>query len=204
MAIIEDIKCQRCDRKYSSVRSRCPYCGARRIGFGKYSKDTDNSKGKMLISVLIMAVLTVAAGIMLFSTPQAVEETPSPEPTPLENINSLEGLFTPPPTVEEIQTPPPPPAVSQIAVHYGGGTMNYDITQKAGTSDNSFHVIVEPPGVDADIKIESSDEEVVTWEWVQGGRLYGFQINAVGTRGENATLTVSCGDLAVKIIVRMS
>ena len=69
MSVVSEIKCARCDRKYSGVRSRCPYCGARRIGRGKYSGEDDNTKGKMLLSILIMAVLVVAVGVLVYTSP---------------------------------------------------------------------------------------------------------------------------------------
>ena len=79
MSIIAEVKCARCDRKYSGVRSRCPYCGARRIGRGKYSEEADDSRGKMLIGILIMAVLVVAAGVLLYECVRrrAEDATPS-------------------------------------------------------------------------------------------------------------------------------
>ena len=70
MGVISQIKCARCDRKYSGVRGRCPYCGARRIGRGKYSEEYESSKGKMLVSILIMLVLVVAVGVLAFSAPR--------------------------------------------------------------------------------------------------------------------------------------
>ena len=112
MSIVSEIKCARCDRKYSGVRSRCPYCGARRIGRGKYSEDSDNSKGKMLISVLVLGVCVIAAGFLLFTTPvdagSDVKDTPNTSQTPVipdesDNV-SLENTNTPPPS--------PPPTVS--------------------------------------------------------------------------------------------
>ena len=107
MSIIPEVKCARCDRSYSGVRSRCPYCGARRIGGGKYSEEGDNSKGKMIIGVLILAVLVVAAGVLLFTTPRSddiddpivemsEDETESPAELPDEGSNtSMQGAGTP-------------------------------------------------------------------------------------------------------------
>lgn len=67
MAVFSEVKCERCDKKYPGIRSRCPFCKARRIGSGKYSEDSENSRGKMLICILILAALTVGAATLLLT-----------------------------------------------------------------------------------------------------------------------------------------
>ena len=76
MSVISEIKCNKCDRMYSGVRSKCPYCGTRRISKGKYAEDGDNSTGKILIAILIMTVFVVATGVLLFTT--EVDDIPDP------------------------------------------------------------------------------------------------------------------------------
>lgn len=206
MALIEDVKCPRCDRKYSGVRSRCPYCGARRIGFGRYSKDSDNAKGKMLISVLILSVLTVAAGIMLFSTDAEVGEEPSPEPEEIDGgIVSLPTIETPTPSPTPEETPtPPPPEVSMVAVkHTDGAALAFgNEFSMAGGTTLDLMAVIDPPGVEAEPIIESSNEDVFTVEWISTGVKNGFRVTAVG-KG-NANLVVSAGDITTTIIVRVT
>lgn len=67
MAIISDIKCGRCDRRYSGFRSRCPYCGARRNKRGKHADESDNAKAKLIIGVLLLVVLISATMVLLFT-----------------------------------------------------------------------------------------------------------------------------------------
>jgi len=200
MAIVNEIKCARCDRKYSGVRSRCPYCGARRIGRGKYSDDSDNAKGKMLISVLIMAVFTVGAAILLFSTPTA-DAGPVEPPSigsPEDDIHSLPPAPdpTPTPTVE------PPPVlveeISSIRVTWGnnqllGGTENqFSLTRQY--PDLGIQARVEPITLDWNIlKVEfiSTDTNVFTVEPVVVGMsgVYGAKLERTGNGGR-ATLRV--------------
>lgn len=74
MSLVSEIKCVKCDRMYSGLRSKCPYCSTRRIDFGKYSEGGNNYRGKVLIAVLIMSVFVVATGVLLFTA--EVEEVP--------------------------------------------------------------------------------------------------------------------------------
>ena len=60
MGLISEVKCGRCDRRYSGLRARCPYCGARRGKRGKHAKDYDNSKGRFIIGLILVVVLIVA------------------------------------------------------------------------------------------------------------------------------------------------
>lgn len=202
MAIIEDVKCPRCDRKYSGVRSRCPYCGARRVGFGKYSKENDdNARGKMMISVLILAVLTVAAGIMLFTTPSdavaTVETTPTPDP--LEDINNLPGMDFNTPTPFATATPTPIPEVTHVEVYWGGSKLSSpnSFTRRISPSVNNggplsnFSVRVEPPGLDLEVTIESSDEDIFYIEQTSEGAPYTFTVYPVSSG--DAQLIASCG-----------
>ncbi len=68
MGIISDVKCGRCDRRYSGFRARCPYCGARRGKRGKHANDSDNSKGKLIIGLLLILVLAVAVVVLVVTS----------------------------------------------------------------------------------------------------------------------------------------
>ena len=208
MAIVNEIKCARCDRKYSGVRSRCPYCGARRIGRGKYSEGSDNAKGKMLISVLIMAVFAVAAAVLLFSTPidaEAVdpEDDPSILTPPENDINSEGGIYP-----EETSTPPPvvpdePEVVelevSSITITYGGSPLQFgnEFSMKVGDR-LELGARIEPPNLDVTPEWSSSDEEVFAAVPVVGG------VAVTGIKAGNATLIVVAGDKTVECTVRVT
>ena len=206
MAIVNEIKCARCDRKYSGVRSRCPYCGARRIGRGKYSEGSDNAKGKMLISVLIMAVFAVAAAILLFSTPidaeaQDTEDDPVIS-TPEDEIDSLDGLYpeeppTPPPVIPE--EPIAELEVSSITITFGGSPLQYgnEFSIKVGQRIE-LGARIEPPSVEVTPEWSSSNEEIFAAVPVVGG------VAVTAIKVGNATLIVEAGDKVVECTVRVT
>jgi len=212
MSIISEVKCARCDRKYSGLRSRCPYCGARRIGRGKYSEEADNSKGKMFIGIMIMSVLVIAVGILIFTSPSAEEpdqgaaqETTSQSPslpdeadnTGVEGTNVVSPSPSPSPSPEE-STESSAPSVSRVTITYAGKT-KHDFTTKVGDR-TVLKVKIEPLGVEDDIVWLSSDRSV--FEVVaSNAEMTQATVTAIG-KG-TATLTVSVGGVEDECIVRV-
>jgi hypothetical protein len=147
----------------------------------------------MIISVLIIAVFAVAAGILLFSTPGDAGPTPSPTETtgiggPDDGTNSLPGLEPPPPPSP---TAEPSPVIelpiTSITVFFGGNVWNRDSFSLNSTDMKtaSFQFTIEPPGFsrgeDFNIQFISNDENFATVEPVtigQEGR-YGFIVTRV-------------------------
>jgi len=207
MAIINEVTCARCDRKYSGVRSRCPYCGARRIGRGKYSEDSDNAKGKMLICVLIIGVFAVASGILLFSTPNEANAGSSDNPAihdPIDDEPDEPSLVvdTPPPQ----ETPEPTPVVQQevlsVQIQYEGRPLRWEnefSLQKGRTLDITAKV--EPVTLEADVTWEGTNEEVFEFTNVPGVanavRVHGIE---VGT----ARIIARAGDKEHVVTVRIT
>ncbi|MBR4743521.1 MAG: hypothetical protein IK082_04935, partial [Oscillospiraceae bacterium] len=67
MAFVSDVKCGKCDRRYSGLRGRCPYCGTRRGKNGKHANQGGNTTGKLIVG-LILILLLIAAVVFLIIT----------------------------------------------------------------------------------------------------------------------------------------
>ena len=214
MSIIAEVKCARCDRKYSGVRSRCPYCGARRIGRGKYSEEAENAKGKMLVGILILSVLVVAV-VVLLATAEKPEDTSlsgyMPEQTehtaeqalPGEEGNtsmpgpSMQPSASPSP-VEETSPEAPTPVVTSVTITYAG-IMKDDFTAKIG-EQVPLKVRIEPAGIEAEAEWISSNTNVFE---VVAKDTAGIEAKVTGKGKGDATLTVKVGDIEAKCIVRV-
>ena len=219
MAIIHEIKCARCDRKYSGVRSRCPFCGARRTGGGKYSDDSHNFNGKMLISVIIMSVFTIAAGILLISTPveadAGVPETPPVVNNPEDDINKQDSLATEtPPPAEETPTPTPvPDKINNIEIETQYGSKTRDITL-SGRERVELKAIIDPESVVTDnmwpIRWETSNQDVFeVTEIPENGLFWKAAVLGRATQNSVANLTVTVGDpenggMEYSIVIRVN
>ena len=212
MSIISEVKCARCDRKYSGVRSRCPYCGARRIGRGKYSEEEDNTKGKMLVGVLIMAVLVVAAGVLLFTTPAQggeeaepsgdIETSSPPSLLPGEDDTTTIEDTGPPPSVSttpppSVSTTPPTPTIETVTIRYSG-SVRTEFTARVGERV-PLSVRIDPLGIEAEIIWASSNRNVFEVVPNIDGTQATVTAIAIGTE----TLTVTVGDVTAECIVRV-
>ena len=219
MGIIGEVKCARCDRKYSGVRSRCPYCGARRIGRGKYTEDSDNSKGKMLIGILILAVLVVAAGVLLLTS-----DKPSPPDVGLNegshspNVSMPDDLDTtkvnsddtvPPPSTatsdgddgDEPSASPETMEIVSLTITYSGRPIpNNDFTAKIGEKV-PLRARIEPVGIDEPVIWTSSNTGVFQ---VVADNVEGTSAMVTGIGVGTATLTISVGGKESTCIVRVN
>jgi len=219
MSVVSEIKCGKCDRMYSGLRSKCPYCATRRISRGKYADDGNNSSGKILIAILIMTVFVVATGVLLFTT--EVEDIP--EETLIEDDDenglddgyiSLESELPVVPIIEEDEEeeeeelPEESLVVRGVRVFNGGnlfgvavtnGPEDRDATIKMG-ENYTLTARVEPMGIDAEITWATSDRGVfeITPQNVDNTEA---SLRAVGTG--TARLEVTADDISWVIIIRV-
>lgn len=204
MAFSAEVKCSRCDKRYSALRGRCPYCGARRSSKGKYAGDPDNMKGRTIIGVLILVALLAAVIALIIIS---VRNDEGAEPTPPAStigIDDSTNTQIPGPSIEPSPTPPeesfvpPPPSVQSVAITYAGATKT-DITEKVGTT-LTFKANILPADIDLVPEWTSSDPSVfeVVPEDTSG---LTAKVTMIG-KG-NATLKLTVGDKTAECIIRV-
>ena len=186
MSLIPEVKCRRCGERFSSLRSRCPNCGTRRVaqssrtpgatpgtvsGTASYERAGANTRWQMIFG-LILVVAVILAVIVMVSTslngtdvsvkpnkPAAVEPTVAPE-APV-----VEPVPTP--------TPTPPPTVEVIQIRYGDDEKD-DITMPPGQI-LTFNAYVSPLTITDKVKwsIDDPDEEyfVITVDPDDGNKI---------------------------------
>ena len=223
MGIISDVKCGRCDRRYSGLRARCPYCGARRGKRGKHANDSDNSKGKLIIGVLLILVLIVAVVILVVTSTSKTAEQPDEKPdesqqhyTGDDDVSSVQG--TPgnlPPETEEpaegeepaADAPQEPvqeepvqeepvqeePKVTAVSILCFGAPTS-DFTVNVGDKVNLSYR-TDPEGLGTDVEWKTSDENVFVI--LQTG-----EFTAIGSG--TATLTLTVDGVTAECIVRVN
>lgn len=213
MGIISDVKCGRCDRRYSGLRARCPYCGARRGKRGKHANDSDNSKGKLIIGVLLILVLMVAVVILVVTSTSKTAEQPDEKPdesqqhyTDDDDVSSVQGTpgNLPPETDEPAEGDEPAadapqepvqeePKVTAVSI-LSFGTPTSDFTVNVGDKVNLSYR-TDPEGLGTDVEWKTSDENVFVI--LQTGEL-----TAIGSG--TATLTLTVDGVTAECIVRVN
>ena len=221
MSIISEIKCAKCDRMYSGIRSKCPYCNARRIGFGKYSEDSANARGKLLIAVLIMSVFVVATGVLLFTTEpedlpdididlsNAGDEPLDGDTSPDDHVSlpSANPVITDPDDdllPPDDPTPVGPIRATSISVRYNNsplisGSEGREFSFSVGDA-LTLTVRIEPLGVEDEIIWSSSDRAIFEVTPTNPEHTE-VTVRAIG-RG-TGRLTVTVGDISETVIVRV-
>lgn len=161
MGLFKEVKCGRCDRRYSSIRGRCPYCGARKNRGGKRAADHGNRQLHFIGGTLFLIVVVVAV-IILVS--KSLKDNNELAPTPTINLDVTDGVdevtATPRPETPDVETPEPTPtptptpAVTAITLNRTDFTLSFigeQWTMKATLS---------PADSTAEIKWSSEDESV--------------------------------------------
>jgi len=106
MGLFGEVKCGRCDRRYSALRGRCPYCGARRRT-GK--NDRGGGRGQLIAGLVILAVIIIAVVVLIFMSLKPDDPTPTPAPTLPAATGPAAVTSSPMPNVTPTPVPTPTP-----------------------------------------------------------------------------------------------
>ena len=170
MSMIPEVKCRRCGETFSSLRSRCPNCGTRRVnqsartpsaspatvrGTASYERATTNTKWQMIFG-LILVVAVILAVIVMVSTSLdgteggKVKATEPPSETSV--VPTVEAPPTPPPT--------PTPTVERVVIRYNQDEKTEFTMQMDEVV--TLNALPYPLNIDSyDIKWSSGDDKVI-------------------------------------------
>ena len=102
-----EVKCRRCGETFSSLRSRCPNCGTRRVtqssrtpsptpgtvkGTAAYERAETNTKWQIIFG-LILVTAVVLAVIVMVTTSLEGADVKQPPPTPTPTVEGLRVMF---------------------------------------------------------------------------------------------------------------
>ncbi len=172
MALFKEVKCGRCDRRYSALRSRCPHCGARKNRDGKASTVENNTRWQVIVGAVVLLAIIAAAVILITtslknrapeptgapkppasSTPSGVNVVDGTDPTP----NALPGEEpTPTPTAPPTPTPTPEPVVNSITLS------SSDFTLFTVGEQYTIKATISPAGTKVNIVWISENPDVAT------------------------------------------
>lgn len=213
MNIIPQVTCRRCGEKFSSLRSRCPSCGTRRVsqsgrtpgttpstvnGTPSYERAVANTKWQMIFG-LILIVAVILAVIVMVSTSLDNEGAAATKAPATSNI-----VETPTAAIQpQVETPTPPPAtptpdVKSVDIYYYTQKKE-EFTMIVG--DEAIPLTAVPYPLTAastdDIVWTVDDESVATVTVTESG----VDVNAVGAGTTN--LRASCFGVEAVCIVRV-
>ena len=201
--IIPQITCRRCQRQYSALRGRCPYCGTRKTkqsqrtvantasvkeGTAANTRAVSNSRWQFVFGVIVL-VAVIATVIALISMSlgdgaSGVRRTPTPTIT----METESPTFTPTPA------PPTPLPVTSINLQYAGNTL----TQFMAFKDQATPIdaVVYPIELAAVVTWSVGDDSIIRIERVKDNT-----VNVTGVGSGKTTLTAECGGVKAEIDV---
>ena len=131
MGMIPEVKCRRCGESFSSMRSRCPNCGTRRVtqssrtpsptpgtvkGTVAYERAETNTKWQLIFGLILVVAVILAVIVMVSTTLNNIDgQTPGRATMPLPTENVM-------PTIDAAPTaePTPTPTIERVAILYLG------------------------------------------------------------------------------------
>ena len=206
MALFKEVKCGRCDRRYSALRSRCPHCGARKNRDGKASTVESGTRWQVIVGAVVLLAI-IAAAILLITTslknkepePGGSTKAPSSAP-PSSGVHVVDGTDptptalpgeepTPTPTAPPTPTPTPEPVVNSITLSRSDFTLSHIGEQY------TIQATISPAGTKVNIVWISEDPDVAT-----------VDENGTVTAVDHGTTKVSAtaGGVIQECIVRVS
>lgn len=116
MSMIPEVKCRRCGETFSSMRSRCPNCGTRRVtqstrtpgttpgtvkGTVSYERAETNTKWQMIFGLILVVAVILAVIVMVSTSLDSADTVVSKATAPIavtNNVPQIEAAPTPSPT----------------------------------------------------------------------------------------------------------
>ena len=171
MSLIPEVKCRRCGERFSSLRSRCPNCGTRRVtqssrtpsatpgtvsGTASYERAAGNTRWQMIFGLILVVAVILAVIVMVSTSLNGTDvtvnpKTPATAPTLTPEMPSAEPVPTP--------TPTPPPTVEVLQIRYN----DTDLTGKDFTMSPGelvpINAYVSPLTITDKVKWSSDDKD---------------------------------------------
>lgn len=177
MSVIPEVKCRRCGATFSSLRSRCPNCGTRRVaqsgrtpgttpgtvrGTASYERAETNTKWQMIFGLILVVAVILAVIVMVSTSLNGTDASLSARVTP-SPLTSAVPTIEAPPTL----APTPTPTVEKVEIRYGDRVLtSLPETASSVTVGQPLKVTasVYPIGINtgAVITWSSEDESVLT------------------------------------------
>ncbi|MBR0040156.1 MAG: hypothetical protein IJP64_02125 [Oscillospiraceae bacterium] len=170
MSLIPEVKCRRCGERFSSLRSRCPNCGTRRVtqssrtpsatpgtvgGTASYERAASNTRWQMIFGLILVVAVILAVIVMVSTSLNATDVSVKPNkpaataPTVTPEQPSVEPVPTP--------TPTPPPTVEVLQIRFGENECT-DFTTYPGQV-LTFNAYVSPLTITDKVKWSSDDKD---------------------------------------------
>lgn len=202
MSMIPEVKCRRCGETFSSMRSRCPNCGTRRVtqssrtpsttpgtvrGTASYERAETNTKWQLIFGLILVVAVILAVIVMVTTSLEGMDSaqqsnTQITPPVVTEYVPQIESAPTPSPT--------PPPQVEGIRIMFYTTEITEEFTMKVGEVLDLTAQVMPLTIENAKVEWTSSNEDYLTIEATDNLSATFTCLDAING---GVKFTVSCG-----------
>jgi len=202
MSMIPEVKCRRCGETFSSMRSRCPNCGTRRVtqssrtpsttpgtvrGTASYERAETNTKWQLIFGLILVVAVILAVIVMVTTSLEGMDNAQQSNiqitpPVATAYVPEIESAPTPSPT--------PPPQVEGIRVMFYTNELQSEFTMWVGDTLDLTAQVMPLTLENAKVEWSSSNEDYMV---VKSTGDLSCTVECVGDVAGGVDLTVSCG-----------
>jgi predicted nucleic acid-binding Zn-ribbon protein len=210
MSMIPEVKCRRCGETFSSMRSRCPNCGTRRVtqssrtpsttpgtvrGTASYERAETNTKWQLIFGLILVVAVILAVIVMVTTSLEGMDSaqqsnTQITPPVATAYVPEIESAPTPSPT--------PPPQVEGIRVMFYTTEIQNEFTMRVGEVLDLTAQVMPLTLEGAKVTWTSANEDYLQ---IQSTGDLSATFTCVGDIAGGVKMTVSCGNFTKELTV---
>ena len=203
MSMIPEVKCRRCGETFSSMRSRCPNCGTRRVtqssrtpsttpgtvrGTASYERAETNTKWQLIFGLILVVAVILATIVMVTTSLEGMDSVQQSNiqitpPVATAYVPEIESAPTPSPT--------PPPQVEGIRVMFYTTELSTEFTMTVGEVLDLTAQVMPLTLENAKVTWTSANEDYLVIESTDN---LSATLTCVGDIAGGVKMTVSCGN----------
>lgn len=213
MSMIPEVKCRRCGETFSSMRSRCPNCGTRRVtqsgrtpgttpgtvrGTASYERAETNTKWQMIFGLILVVAVILAVVVMVSTSLEGSDKPNNTTVTPPVVTNYIPTIDTPP-----TAPPTPTPTVESIRIMYYETELT-DFQMRVGDEPIPLTAQVLPATVTG-VKVNwSVNDETGEYCTVESTGDTTCEVSIVSNKAGGVQLTAECNGVTKTITVYLA
>ncbi len=224
MNLIPEVKCRRCGESFSSLRTRCPNCGTRRVaqssrtpaptpgtvkGTAAYERAETNTRWQLIFGLILVIAVILAVIVMVSTSLDGLDNQTGKgsgnnvTAAPSAVIVSQAPTVEPPPT----PTPTPTPTVEAINIECFGTVVKDEFT--LSLSRDAAGITLQAKVLP--LEVFTKENTRITWKSSDTSLFLvtpsedttSCKVEILQSSPTPATLTVSCNGYSVELLVRL-
>lgn len=211
MSMIPEVKCRRCGESFSSMRSRCPNCGTRRVtqstrtptptsgtvkGTAAYERAEANTKWQMILGLILVVAVILSVIVMVSTSLDGADNVQSKVTAPIAAASNIPVIEAAPTT-----SPTPTPSLEKIEIKNYENTVT-DITMRLSNNEVVTLTAIPYPMTVEGVRFTWSVSDDSVLQLTPSEDTQSCEVAIIGTVDGGAKLTVSAFGVEQSVTIR--